>query len=336
MFNIGNEILKYALAIILSFIGGLLVVKGSLSPLSHDASVAEIMSQSKEMCISVVGIFTTFLLIGILFTYAHITRIKLTEARRLTKVLKKKDEIKTKFLAFAAHNLRTPATALRWSLNDFLKNEYGHLNKEQKASIQDLYSVSLNMLNIIEDFLDISKLELQRFEINLKRTPVKELRDEIEHAISEFAPLAKEQGITVEKKFLAKEKEDIHIDISHIARVIENLIENAINYTPAKGTVSIELAHNKENLVFTIKDTGIGIPKSEHPMIFSEFFRASNAKKQKSTGSGIGLYLARKVIEAHSGTITFASKENGGTTFTFTLPIIKEGEREVANVFRRI
>ncbi len=336
MQNLGNEILKYSLAIILSIIGTLFVIQGGLSPKDPSFSLIKIVFQSKEMCFSVIGIFLCFLLIGILITYASSIKAKLNEMRRINRVLKKKDEIKTRFLAFAAHNLRTPATALRWSLNDFLKNEYGHLTKEQQTSIQELYSVSLNMLNIIEDFLDISKLELQKFEIGLKPVSLKDFKKEILEVIEEFRPLAKEHDVAISNLFDINEDARIHIDLSQIVRVIENLIENAINYTLSKGTILIDISNNKENISFSIKDTGIGIPKAEHPMIFGEFFRSSNAKRHKSTGSGIGLYLARKIIEAHGGKIKFISEENVGSTFSFTLPMIKESEREVTNVFKKL
>ena len=336
MNNLGNDILKYVLAVVLSIICAFVLIQNTLSPGTETLNLQAILSHSKELCVSAITIFVSFIIIGILLTHSSITAAKLREERRITRVLKKKDEIKTKFLAFAAHNLRTPATALRWSLNDFLKNEMERLTKDQQDSVRSLYSVSLTMLNIIEDFLDISKLELQKFEIGLKATPLTTLKEKVLSAVDAFMPIAKEKNITMTSSFNISEHAHIHVDMSQLARVIENIIENALNYTLEHGTVEVALSNNQDNMIFSVKDTGIGIPHKEHPMIFGEFFRSSNAKKHKSTGSGIGLYLARKIVEAHNGKIQFTSEEGTGSTFTFTIPMITENEKEVTDVFKRI
>jgi len=284
----------------------------------------------------VIIVAISFFILSIVTSYTTILRGKFKEEQEISKSLRKKNEIKTKFLAFAAHNLRTPATALRWSLNDFLKNEYVKLTKNQQGSIQSLYSISLTMINIIEDFLDISRLELQKFEISLKAISLGRLKEAIEHTIEEFTPISKEKKISIESTFDIKEELLVYIDLIQISRITENLIENAVNYSHSGSAVHVQLKNDKEFVSLSIKDAGIGIPKTEHPMIFGEFFRSSNAKKHKSTGSGIGLYIARKLIEAHDGTIFFTSEEGAGSTFTFKIPMTAEGKREVLNTFKRI
>ena len=243
-------------------------------------------------------------------------------------MLKEKDDIKTKFLTYAAHNLRTPATAFRWALSDFLKDDYASLPKDTQKSLHELYAISLTLMSLIEDFLDVSKIELHQFEISLKPEPLSRMKEEAHRIIHELTPIAKEKHISIKTSLaLAKEDTVFLVDMPRIARVMENLVENAVHYTLDHGHISVELEHKKDAVQFSITDTGIGIPEKEQEHVFEQFFRSSNAKKHKSTGSGIGLFLAQKLVEAHGGQISFESKEGKGSTFVFTLPITSHVSR---------
>ena len=322
--EIGGEILQYVAAVFLGVVFSLLMMKFVFWP-QNGGSLYFLI------------ILICFIATSLALVRVRILSKKLTESQRQAKIFRDKDEVKTRFLAFAAHNLRTPATAFRWTLSEFIKSQYEHLNNDQKKSIRSLYSVSLAMLTLIEDFLDISKLELHQLEITLKAVSLKNFREEVNRIIKELEPVSKDKDIFIEKYLGSSNDNDlVHVDILRIGRVVENLVENSINYTLEGGKISVRLKQKPDSIEFSVEDNGIGIPEAEQAEIFKQFFRSSNARKHKSTGSGIGLFLAAKLVEAHNGNISFTSKQDEGSTFTFTIPTIQKGEQEVVNVFKRL
>jgi len=134
-----------------------------------------------------------------------------------------------------------------------------------------------------------------------------------------IAPQVKEKNISL--KINSRVKFDrVKVDQSQIERVFLNLLSNAVKFTPEKGRVTIDVQEKDDHVQFSIEDTGIGIPSQDTPKVFQEFFRADNALDQKIKGSGLGLSLVKKIVEAHKGKVWFESKLGKGTRFTFTLP----------------
>ncbi len=119
----------------------------------------------------------------------------------------------------------------------------------------------------------------------------------------------------------------VSIDVEKIRLSVQNLLDNALRYTPAGGSVTISLNRDKKDVEFSIKDTGLGIPKDQQNRVFAKFFRAANVMRTDTEGSGLGLFIAKNIIEAHDGRIWFESEENRGSAFHFTLPIKEEFEK---------
>jgi signal transduction histidine kinase len=172
------------------------------------------------------------------------------------------------------------------------------------------------LVHLINNLLDIARIESGKIQMELKNISIKEMLDSI---IDIITPQVKEKNISL--KINSKIKFDmIKVDPGQMERALLNLLSNAVKFTPWKGAVTIDIEETDGNVQFSVEDTGIGIPPQDMPKVFQEFFRADNALDQKIKGSGLGLSLVKKIIEAHKGKIWFDSVLGKGTRFTFTLP----------------
>ena len=229
---------------------------------------------------------------------------------------KRLEKLKTDFVSISAHQLRTPLTSLRWSLESLRFS--GKLSSEQ-LKILDRAKESLErMLILVNELLDIVRIEEGKELYKISRVKFEEI---LKKVIKEYEEKIKEKNLKFELKLPLKRIPRIKADPEKIALVIENLLDNAIRYTPAGGSITISLNLNENELQFSIEDTGIGIPEKEKKNIFTKFFRASNAIKTETEGSGIGLFVSKNIIEAHGGKIWFQSQEGKGSKFYFTIPI---------------
>jgi len=228
------------------------------------------------------------------------------------------EKLKTEFVSVAAHQLRTPLAAIRWSLS-LLKEE--NLTEEDKKDLIEKCTQSNDrMINLVNDLLNVTRIEEGRYVYEL------EPKDIIEIAKSSIAAAmeeAKKKKIDF-SLILPKEKLPLlEVDEEKISLAIQNLVENAVHYTLPGGIVLFKIEYNKEKgeVLFTVKDTGVGIPKDQQKRIFTKFFRAENVMRMETEGSGLGLFITKNIIESHKGKIWFESEENKGTTFYFTLPV---------------
>ncbi len=225
------------------------------------------------------------------------------------------------FVALTAHQLRTPLSGIRWTLEMFLDETFGKLNKEQKEYIKQLSDNSTRLIKVVNRFLNVARIEQGRL---IEKREIFDIVDIIDTNIKEMDLLIKEKEIDFSFDFSKDIITIISGDLEKLKIVIQNLIENAIRYTPKKGKIKIDLKNIQNNLIFSVKDDGYGIPKEEQEKIFTKFFRGSNIKKVDTEGSGLGLFVIKNIIEAHNGRIWLESEgENKGTTFYFTLPIVK-------------
>ncbi len=230
------------------------------------------------------------------------------------------EKLKTEFVTLSAHQLRTPLSGIKWNLKMLIDGSFGKLTEEQKEFLEKTYRANERMIKLINDLLDVTKIEEGRYLYYVKKENIIETAEEVIRSLKE-----KIEQKNLDFKFLKPEEKipKLNMDKERIAICIQILLVNAITYTNPGGKVTISIKHdkNKKEILLTVKDTGIGIPKAQQKRIFTKFYRASSAIKMETTGSGLGLYIAKNTVETHKGKIWFESEEGKGSTFYFTLPV---------------
>ena len=226
------------------------------------------------------------------------------------------EKMKTEFVSVAAHQLRTPLSAIKWTIRMILDGDVGEINEEQRELLEQTYISNERMIRLINDLLDVSRIEEGRLLYDQKDARIEDVIDSVIEASQEMLR-NKNMVLEVNKKETPKVK----IDKEKIGVVIQNLLENAIKYTEQGGKIKITLDNDEKNVIFKIEDSGVGIPKSQQDRIFTKFFRAENVTRMETNGTGLGLYTTKNIVQAHKGQIWFESEENKGTTFYFTIPI---------------
>ena len=228
--------------------------------------------------------------------------------------LKQVDQMKTEFVSIASHQLRTPLTAIRWFLEMFVSEK--NLSEDQRDILQNALHSSNRMISLVNDLLNVSRLESGK----LKLTPKKfNLSQTVKTIHNEVTPLATEKNHDLEI-LIAENLPEVFADESLISQVVQNLISNAIKYTPEKGKIIVELKTDKEFVHFEVADNGFGIPKEDQKKLFGKFFRSKNVTDTQIDGSGLGLYIARSIIEKSGGEMDFHSVEKKGSKFWFRIP----------------
>ncbi len=236
--------------------------------------------------------------------------------------LQKLDNVKDEFITMASHQLRTPLTISENFMSSILEGMFGKFNKDQERALR-ITQDHLHITNgIISDLLNVSRMEVGQFHINPSAVNIKELViDELEH----LEIKAKSQGVKLNFEPVKKLIPICKLDKQKTQQAILNLIDNAINYSPnGKVVVSLNTAGN--NIIFKVTDNGMGIPENELPNLFTKFFRAENARKTRPSGTGIGLYLVKRVVEDQGGTLIFSSTQGKGSIFGFRIPIVITNE----------
>jgi two-component system phosphate regulon sensor histidine kinase PhoR len=270
-------------------------------------------------------ILVNFLVLGVLGSYIFVIRRVVKKCFTDLNSLKTQSEDKDKLLGFAAHALRSPATNIKWGIDAFLHQNYGPLNKKQEKIMQELYGNTRQLINLIGDYIDLSKLGLGHLEVSLTSVAVETFWQDIERVLQVYDNIAKLKNITVERSIQyarnRNENPRIMADMPRLISVVENLMENAANYTFSGGKITLKMNVTKDYFLLQISDTGIGIDPEDQSKIFSEFFRSMRARELKSTGSGIGLFVVRLIVQAHKGKIWFSSEKNKGTTFYVQIPL---------------
>ncbi len=251
---------------------------------------------------------------------------KMTEDLRksqesLEKELKRAKELermKSEFISIAAHQLRTPLTAVKWTLQMMINGDIGELTAEQKTFLSQSYQGNERTIKLVNDFLNVSRIEEGRLSYVFELIHLEDLIDNI---IQDFEHIIKEKQMDFVFEKPKEPLPKVKIDHSKMRLAIQNLIDNAIKYTQKKGKVAISIKNSIIHLEVSIKDTGYGIPKGQHERIFTKFFRSENIIRRQVEGTGLGLFIVKNIIEKHGGTIWFESEENKGTTFYFTIPV---------------
>jgi signal transduction histidine kinase len=238
------------------------------------------------------------------------------ELEKLNEELKRLNKMKSDFISAVSHELRTPLTSIKGYASILMTGKLGDVLPAQKERLEKIDKHSNNLVHLINNLLDIARIESGKVQMEMKDISIKEMLDSIVDIIT---PQVKEKNISL--KINSGIKFDrLKVDQSQIERVFLNLLSNAVKFTPENGKVFIEINEKDDDIQFSIEDTGIGIPGQDTPKVFQEFYRADNALDQKIKGSGLGLSLVKKIVEAHKGRIWFNSELGKGTKFTFTLP----------------
>ncbi|MBI3312857.1 MAG: HAMP domain-containing histidine kinase, partial [Candidatus Omnitrophica bacterium] len=233
--------------------------------------------------------------------------------------LKKMDELKSRFIASAAHELKTPLTPIRGYVEIVLKEEVGPINPKQKEFLTYVDESAVRLQRLVKELLDISNIESGLARI--AHTKVN-LRDIVKEEVMLFKQHAEKKGMNFSLD-LDPDLKSIYCDPDKIREALDNLISNAIKYTPAGGKISIFARNQGQGIQFGVQDSGIGIKKEDQERIFYPFQRIERKENENDEegGTGLGLTLVKSIVEAHGGTIQVQSEENRGTVFTLYLPV---------------
>lgn len=235
--------------------------------------------------------------------------------------LQNQDAARTEFVSIVSHQLRTPLAGIKWTIDMFTNGEMGELNAEQKTLLQKVSDSNVRMIEFVNDLLNIARIDTGKLEYTF--VPV-DLGRVLESVLIEMYPIVNRKDITLNYRGKGLKLPKVDADPEKIRVIFQNLIENAVKYSDKGGNVTVELRNRGIEIMFSVIDNGIGIPKDEQTSIFTRFYRAPNAVKMYTEGSGLGLYLAYNIVKGHNGKVWFESEEGKGSTFYFTIPIPKK------------
>ena len=229
---------------------------------------------------------------------------------------KKVDQMKSEFVSVVSHELRTPLTSIRGSLGLLTSPVVGAL----PDSAQELLSIAVRstdrLIRLINDILDLEKIEAGQIAVKEETIDVGPF---LEHAVEANQGMAHQYEVTLQLKDLAPGAK-VHADRDRLMQVVTNLVSNAVKFSPAGAAVELMVKQEGNDICFSVKDQGPGIPEEFQSKIFDRFSQADTSATRKQGGTGLGLSIARSIIELHGGTIGFTTEAGQGTTFTFTLP----------------
>lgn len=244
--------------------------------------------------------------VGTLVILHNVTREKLV------------DRMKSEFVTLAAHQLRTPSSGVKWSLQILLEEDLGKLNEGQRKIVEKAYKTNDKMIRLIRDLLNVSEIEEGKY---LSRIVLSSIEDIIQSVVDVHKKEMEKRKLKFEFKKPKEQLPKLMLDVEKMRIAIKNIFDNALKYTLPGGKVSISLRRNKKEVEVQIQDTGMGIPQYQQGKVFTKFFRGVNITKIETEGTGLGLFISKNIIEAHGGKIWFESEERKGSIFYFTIPV---------------
>lgn len=250
-----------------------------------------------------------------------------SELRRSNAQLRKLDEAKDEFISMASHQLRTPLTSIKGYVDMILEGDAGEITPTQRKFLTEAFVSSERMVHLINDFLNVSRLQTGKFTIDKRPADLAKIVGQELDSLK-ISASGRDLAFRYKKPQLLPK---LLLDEGKIRQVIMNFSDNALYYSRPGTEIKVSLEVEGEDVVLQVKDTGIGVPEEEQARLFTKFYRASNARKQRPDGTGVGLYLAKRVITEHGGSVVFSSVEGKGSTFGFRLPLERLRVRDDAN-----
>jgi signal transduction histidine kinase len=242
--------------------------------------------------------------------------------------LRELDRLKDEFIALVSHELRTPLTSIRGYTELLLDGEAGELTDDQRQFLNVVDRNSHRLLRLVGDLLFLAQVEAGKLVLDVGALDLGAVASE---SVEAARPQAEAKSITL--TLATGPVPLIAGDRARIAQLLDNLVSNAVKFTPEGGRVDVRVRTAGSQAVLEVRDSGMGIPADEQEFLFERFFRSSKATEQAIQGTGLGLAISRAIVEAHSGRITVASDEGEGTTFHVVLPLHEEARvRERAGV----
>ncbi len=245
-------------------------------------------------------------------SYADLER----KVEERTRELEVANQHKSEFLANMSHELRTPLNAVIGFSEVLKEGMFGELNEKQLEYVKDIYASGHHLLSLINDILDLSKVEAGRMELQLSQF---DLQSALSNALTLVKERATRHGIRL-KTDIDDQIGNIEADERKVKQIVVNLLSNAVKFTPEGGEISLYAHRHNGAVEISISDTGIGIAREDQDLVFEEFHQVTGNSDQKREGTGLGLSLAKRFVELHGGKIGLTSEVGKGTTFTFTLP----------------
>ena len=226
-------------------------------------------------------------------------------------------KIKSDFISVADHQLRTPLSSIKWAFAMLQEGGLGELSENQKPVVQQGLETSDRLVRLVNSLLNVSRMEEGRFGYEFATLDPKQV---VTKVLSTLKAKSDSRGVVI-RTSLPDVLPAITADPEKIELTLENLADNAVSYTQSGGEVHIAATTEGKFLRITVQDNGVGIPKSQLPNIYSKFFRGDNVVRMQTDGSGLGLYIAKNIVEKHGGVMTLTSEEGAGTTVSFTVPL---------------
>lgn len=301
MKSLTEKILIYTIGGIAGAIAGYMLIHSDISWLNHDESCIAVIITSIALCVLV--------------------SIALVEHQEEV-ILQKNTKIRNETVALITHEMRTGLTSTGWALEMVLKKYKEAISAEDSEMLQGVIkSIRTTVMHSV-NLLDISLLDIGKLAIALEVKELKVVGDMFKETVDKYKLGAERKHIELTANINLRDDRKVEVDTLRLRIILENLLENAMQYTVLETKqIHVDATNTETDLVLKVRDTGIGIPQEEKEKIFSEFFRASNARKTLSSGSGIGLFTCAQYVKAHRGKISFESEVGKGTTFLITIPL---------------
>lgn len=278
--------------------------------LGLDLEITQYQSLLKRLYLPFLG-FTAFLLAVIVLQALSLRSLWRRQVRQMAELDRQKDEL----ISIVSHQLASPITSVRIGLESLQGGDLGALSPEQKERLESLIATTLDLTQVVDLLLEVSRFELGKIKVNRQEIDLQAFLNEIVRVI---ALQAREKGVRFDAVFPASLPES-SLDKRLTRMTLENLLSNAVKYTPPGGSVTFGVSLHDDALTLEIRDTGCGIPKEDQKHLFQKLFRASNVR-DSIEGNGFGLYIAKAAVERQGGAISFESEPGRGTVFSVQIP----------------
>lgn len=279
-----------------------------------------LLNPSVEAAIPDIGLFIAVIILGVFLLRSIIIEMRTQEALAKLTV----ERAKSDFVTTAAHQLRTPLSALRWSFN-LLAGSSENLTPGQRSIVEKGNAAADNMVRLVDDLLNVSRMQDGRFHFEFAETDIGSL---VASSVKLLEPAARQKRITL----TVQQDPDVPLcmaDGGKVSLAVQNIIDNAIKYTPEGGSVAVSVRHRDQAVAVGIQDTGIGFTKDEQARIFERFFRGDRARRMFTDGSGLGLTIAKTIVDGHGGTMPIKTEEGAGTLIELIFPVQGPGAQQL-------